>query len=201
MLIIYWLVPIKRKRRDGHILKNSNSFNSYVHEQMAITMAMMEANFEGVGLSNTQQERVEELRAGLDSFSLTNITAPVNEHKKTVFKRTDHHVNHNYYSHKDEWLYCHQKKRMDYSGMEMSHNGTKTSYDRGMHLLYRSQSYSNNPCHSNYGNNVYNQRRQGSELSHHDSFELRRRGSFLQQQMDRQGSYAEQSKQTHPIKV
>ena len=60
-------------------LRNSNSFNSYVHEQMAITMAMMEANFEGVGLSHRQQERVEELRAGLDSFSLTNIAAKVAE--------------------------------------------------------------------------------------------------------------------------
>jgi len=46
---------------------------------MAITMAMMEANFEGIGLSHRQQERVEELRAGLDSFSLTNIAAATAE--------------------------------------------------------------------------------------------------------------------------
>lgn len=161
---------------------------------MAITMAMMEANFEGVGLSNTQQERVEELRAGLDSFSLTNIIAP--EQDKTVFKNgRHHHDNHGYGSHRDTRLPDHQKQ------YGVDYHITRPSHDTGMQLMYRSQSYSNNPDHvGGYGDNVHNQRR-GSELSHSDSFRAKRSNSYLQQQLDRRGSYLQQSKLSQSIKV
>ena len=150
-------------------------------------MAMMEANFEGTGLSNTQQERVEELRAGLDSFSLTSITAP--EQEKTVFKNgRHHHDNHDYGSHRDTWLPDHQ--RQNYYRARPSHDG-------GMQLLYRSQSYSNNPNHAGYGHN----QRRGSELSQSDSSRMKRSGSYLQQQLDRRGSYLQQSKLGQSIKV
>ena len=172
------------------MLKNSNSFNSYVHEQMAITMAMMEANFEGVGLSNTQQERVEELRAGLDSFSLTNIIAP--EQRVTVLNNERHH--HDNGSHRDAWLSDHQKHN------DVNHY-TRAPHDEGMQLLYRSQSYSTNPDHVGYaGRNKHYQRR-GSELSHSDSFSVKRSGSYLQQRLDKQGSYLQQSKLAQSIKV
>ena len=189
VLSIY-IVPAKR-RQDGRVLRNSNSFNLYVHEQMAITMAMMEANFEGVGLSNTQQERVEELRAGLDSFSLTNIIPP--EQDKTVFKNErHHHDNHGHGSHRDTWLPDHQK----HYGVD--HYRTRPSHDAGMQLLYRSQSYSNNnPSHVSNGHN----QRRGSELSHSDSFRTKRSNSYLQQQLDRRGSYLQQSKLSQSIKV
>ena len=156
-------------------------------------MAMMEANFEGVGLSNTQQERVEELRAGLDSFSLTNITAP--EQEKTVFKNgRHHHDNHDYGSHRDTWLPDHQRQH------DVEYYRARPSHDREVQLMYRSQSYSTNPDHVIYGSNVHNQRR-GSELSHNDSLRMKRSNSYLQQQLDRRGSYLQQSKLAQSIKV
>ena len=192
--VVCYLVPMKR-RQDGHVLKNSNSFNSYVHEQMAITMAMMEANFEGVGLSNTQQERVEELRAGLDSFSLTNITAAPVKEKKTVFKNNRHHPDkHGYNNHGDMWLTEHHKQR------DIDHNGRRRYHDQEMHQLYRSQSYLTNPNRGGHGNAVHHQRR-GSEIPHDDSFGMKRHGSYLQQQLDRRGSYLQQSKLAQSIKV
>ena len=198
LTIIYCLVPMKRRRQDGQVYNNSNSFNSYVHEQMAITMAMMEANFKGVGLSNTQQERVEELRAGLDSFSLTNITAAPVQDQKTVFKNNNnrhrHHGSHDNSSHRDMWLTEHHKKQ------DVDHYGQRAYHDQGIHQLYRSQSYSTNPNHGSYGNTVHHQRR-GSEIPHDDSIEMRRRGSYLQQQLDRRGSYLQQSKLSQSIKV
>ena len=187
-VIFYYIVAVKRRRQDGRVLKNSNSFSSYVHEQMAITMAMMEANFEGVGLSNTQQERVEELRAGLDSFSLTNITAP--KQKLMVFKNgRHHHDDHANSSHRDTY---HRK-----------HNSEayyRASHDGRAQLLYRSQSYSTNADCAGYGGTLNNTRR-GSELSHSDSFRMKRSGLYLQQQLDRRGSYLQQSKLAQSIKV
>ena len=174
----------------GRVLKNSNSFNSYVNEQMVITMAMMEANFEGVGLSNTQQERVEELRAGLDSFSLTNITAPT---EKTAFKDRNHHDDHSYHSDKHTWVSGHQKEE-DRGNYNRLGNAGK------LNLLYRSQSYYNNPSTGNYGSSVHNKRR-GSEPIYNDSIAIKRSGSYLQQQLERQGSYVQQSKLAQSIKV
>lgn len=187
LIIIHCLVPMKRRRQlqDGGGVNNSNSFNSYVHEQMAITMAMMEANFAGVGLSNRQQERVEELRAGLDSFSLTNITAPMEE-QKTVFKNSRYH--HDNRSYRDAQLSEQHYDLDDY--------GTRASHDNGMQL-YRAHSYSTDPNHVSYGNTVHDQRRG----SHNDSFGVRRSGSYLQQQLDRRGSYQQQSKLVQSIKV
>lgn len=183
-----------KRRHDGRVLRNSNSFNSYVHEQMAITMAMMEANFEGVGLSNTQQERVEELRAGLDSFSLTNITVPIEEQNTTVFKnRMYYHDNHSYGSHRDTWLPDHQKQ------YDANHHRMREPCDRN-DLLYRSQSYSTDPHRTHHTGNVHSQRR-GSEHLHNDSLGMGRSGSYLQQQLDRRGSYVQQSKLAQSIKV
>ena len=187
-MIFYYVVSVKRRRQDDRILKNSNSFNSYVHEQMAITMAMMESNFEGVGLSNTQQERVEELRAGLDTFSLTNITAP--EQKPMVFKNgRHHHDDHANSSHRDTYHHKYTDKAY-YRG----------SHDSGAQLLYRSQSYSTNADRGGYVATLHNMRR-GSELSHSDSFRMKRNGSYLPQQLDRRGSYLQQSKLAQSIKV
>lgn len=162
----------KRHRK----LRNANSFNSYVHEQMAITMAMMEANFEGVGLSHRQQERVEELRAGLDSFSLTNIAATMAEQQHEPHPQTIHdHWDNNKPSSNNR---NENRKRIHgNAGIEMTHGGMRTK------LLYKSRSYDTS----------YHE-----DTSHKsDWLGDKRHGSYLQQE----GSYLQQAKVAQSIKV
>ncbi|XP_065906904.1 uncharacterized protein [Dysidea avara] len=153
--------PQEGRAQDGQRrkLRNSNSFNSYVHEQMAITMAMMEANFEGVGLSHTQQERVEELRAGLDSFSLTNTAAAATTGEQQHEPHPQIVHNHWNDSEPSSNSWNGNRKRLHAStGIEMTHGGIRSK------LLYKSQS-----CDTSYQEDI-----------HHKSGN-KRCGSYLQQ--------------------
>jgi len=139
-------------------------------------MAMMEANFEGVGLSHTQQERVEELRAGLDSFSLTNIAAAASAqqenkpHPQNVYQ----HWNSN------------EPPSSNWNGnRNRVHGGTGMEMTCGAKLLYKSKSYD-----TGY---------HGDTRHQSDWLGNKRHGSYLQQ--ERRGSYLQQSKAAQPIKV
>ena len=144
---------------------------------MAITMAMMEANFEGVGLSHTQQERVEELRAGLDSFSLTNTAAAATTGEQQHEPHPQIVHNHWNDSEPSSNSWNGNRKRLHAStGIEMTHGGIRSK------LLYKSQS-----CDTSYQEDI-----------HHKSDWLgnKRRGS-----QEGRGSYLQQSKVAQSIKV